>query len=123
MRDYIGFLTLLALIATGLVLVGYLATGDADGGAARQAMLAGCALSLLASIVGSLAIVTARSRGVGPANVLGSLALRLLTVLPVAAVAAILGWVEPRSFLIWVGISYLAYLFADVRYALKAQTG
>jgi len=120
-NDWLGFLAWLTGIAAILIFGGTRLVPGA-GGAGREIWW-GCLLSLAASIVGSLPIlVAARSGRVEAGSLLGSLALRFLIVLGVAGTVALKGWLEPRAFLISVGVSYLAFLVADVRYAVRQQT-
>jgi hypothetical protein len=118
---------MLKLLALGLVIVGvivalgYLPTKRMGGPGAVTAMLAGCAISFVASIVGSIPIVAA-SRGPKrqmPTAVMLSTALRFLVVLVLALSAALSGWFERAPLLIWVAISYILLLAADTVFAVR----
>jgi len=84
-----------------------------------------CLVSLAGSVVGSLPLVWGGRLGgsarATPVGVMASLALRFTWVVVWAGAVALAGWAEPRPFLIWVGISYLIFLVADVKLALDQQ--
>lgn len=84
-------------------------------------MLAGCAISLLGSLAGSLVIkgIPRLASGAAVSAMMGSMALRLVVVLIFAASLAVTGWLRPAPLLLWVAISHAALLVADTRYALK----
>lgn len=86
-------------------------------------MIAGVAVSWIASVVGSLPVFLAERRaGAGGLHfALGSMALRFLVLLLGIAYVLVSDLVERVPFAVWVGISYLALLPLDVRYALKAS--
>jgi len=113
------------LAACGAVLViGYLPTRSLGGEGAIAAMVAGCLVSVFASLVGGIPVALARRDGLGGIqSILASFALRFIVVMATALAVALSGYVDRGPFLVWVGISYLACLVADTRYALAAVRG
>lgn len=116
---YLGFLKLAAGILAALLTLGYLPTVRLAGEKGIWAMLAGCGVSLVGSVAGTMPLLLSRSRNaveVMPA-VIGSIALRLTVVVALAAATAWVGWFANKPFLLWVAISHLGLLVADTRYA------
>jgi hypothetical protein len=123
-RAAAGYLRFLAW-SVGLVAlafaVGYLPTRAWVDGVARRAMLAGCAIGLLASWLGAIPVALAAARGSGGQQVVfGAMALRLLVVLALVLPAAVSGWFARGPLLVWVAVSYTVLLAVDTRYALVA---
>ena len=115
------FAALAVAVSAIMIAVGYFPTKRLGGADAVVAMLAGCAISLVASVVGALPIVGA-SRAPGGAvvqAVLLSTGVRLMVVLVLALSAALSGWLERTPLLIWVAISYLFMLIVDTVYAVR----
>ena len=82
-------------------------------------MVAGCVVSLVGSVAGTLPLLLSRGRSQIEAVpvVLGSIALRLTVVVLLAAAVALLSPVAIEPFLIWVGISHVSLLVVDTLYA------
>lgn len=122
-RNYVRLLGLLVVIAAALLMLGWVPTRKLGGPEGITAMVAGCGLSLAGSAIGALPIFWAerRERVPGPSSILASVALRFVLVLAAAAAVALSGVVERVAFVVWVGVSYLAFLVADVRHALVGQ--
>ncbi len=118
---YPRFLAEAFAILVALVAVGYLPTLNLGGESAIPAMLAGCGLSLVASLVGTVPLVTPRDPG--PERLipmfLGALALRLTAAIVLAAAAALSGLFAVAPLLVWMLISHLGLLVADTRFALS----
>ena len=95
--------------------VGYIPTVQVGGTAAISGMFAGCAISLLGSLIGGLVLAVARPMdSVQAANVaLGSMLCRFVVVGLLATAAGLSRIFEVRALLVWVGISYLGLLAAD----------
>jgi hypothetical protein len=125
-RQYAVFLALLVACTAGLILVGWVPTRRLGGDPAVDAMVLACLLCFVGSVVGSLPFVLGRSFGgsgrTTPVSALASLAVRFTWVVGSAAFVALAGWAEPRPFLIWVAISYLAFLVVDVWFALALRS-
>ncbi len=120
--SYSRFLAEAAGIVGGLLVLGYVPTVKAAGEAAVPAMLAGCGLSLMASLAGSVPIWRARKKSPQetlPAT-MGSIVLRFAAAIALAVAAVMSRWFATKPLLIWMAISYVGLLVADVRYA-RAQ--
>ncbi len=118
---YPGFLAALAGIGALLVAAGWMPTHRLAGESGIVAMLAANLLTLAASAISGLPLAVARRAGggAGASGFLKALGIRFAVVVVGAAAAVAKGLVEAPAFLVWVAISYLAYLVADVRYALS----
>ena len=119
--SYLRFVLLLCVIGLALFAIGYLPTRKMIGPNAVSAMLTGGGLSFLASIVGSVPVALMGSSGAqaGSTGALTSMLLRLFLVLGGSLGIAIVGPAQLNAILVWVGLSYLAFLFADVSFALS----
>ncbi len=108
------------LAPTGAVLlalaVGFLPTRSLAGREGILAMAVGGGLSVLATILGSLPVVWAAIRSPQhlPALGLGASLFRVVALAVLAVPITILAELPVRPLLIWVGISYLVGLFAEV---------
>ena len=118
-RSYAKFLLLLLGLTSLLMVLGLAATRRLGGAEAVTAMFWGCGLSLLASAVGGLPqVLGGRSLQKSGALDLGSLALRMgITLLGLLAILLSTD-ISRRAFLLWVAISYLVLLIADVAFFL-----
>ena len=86
-------------------------------------MLAGCGVSFLASLTGAVPVVRAE-RGHSAQSIttfMGSMLLRLTAAVLFTVVAALQGIFELKPLILWVGISYLAFLPIDVYISLRAK--
>lgn len=119
--EYLRFLALAAAVGVVLVLLGYPATRRLGGEAAIPAMIAGCAIGILASAMGALPVFFSRRSGARDAiqGVLLSMAVRLAAVVVLGLAAGLSGWFEIRPLLIWIAFGYVATLPLDVRYAIR----
>ena len=118
------FLALALGMLALLLVLGYWPTRR-FGEPAVLAMLAGSAVSLVASLVGAVPVVL--THGVPlpqsmPA-VMGSIALRLAVVLALGLAVALSGWLPKAPFLIWLAISHAGLLVADTTFARQATRG
>lgn len=120
MSRYLRFLGLAALVAGATALAGWWPTRYLGGGAAVTAMLAGCAVSWLASAIGGIPIaIGAGSHGANTLSpALLSMAVRLFAAVVLGALAVLVGGLERTALLIWIAISYMTLLTADTHYAL-----
>ena len=121
--EYLRFVAWVVAVAAVVALLGYLPTRRLGGEGAIPALLAGCAIGALASVLGGLP--TALIRGGTPAELVtrlgASTAIRLAAVVILGAVAFLSGWVPLVPLLLWIAISYVALLGVDVWYALRSQ--
>jgi hypothetical protein len=121
--EYLRFLAWAVGLAAILALVGYLPTGSLAGARGIPAMLAGCAVGLLASALGGLPIYLAR-RTAGPGSgraetaALGGMGVRFAAAFGLGFAVVLSGWFERGPLLAWVAVSYVALLVIDTRYAL-----
>jgi Na+/proline symporter len=119
--EYLRFLAWVAGVALLIALVGALPTRRLGGPGALPAMIAGCVVGALASAAGGIPVASGR-KATDPAgrlnSMLFSMLLRLALVVGLGA-AALAGGFERKPLLLWIGISYLALLAVDVRYAVK----
>lgn len=118
-RSYAKFLLALLGLTSLLMVLGLTATRRLGGDEAVTAMLWGCGLSLLASAVGGLPqVLSGRSLQKAGTLGLGALALRMGIML-LGLLAILLSTdISRRAFLLWVAISYLVLLIADVAFVL-----
>lgn len=88
-------------------------------------MLAGIGLSSIASLLGGLPLLLVELRGhrARIQDIMASLVARLFLVLAGVLYVVLMGLVEKRPFIVWVGLSYLLLLPVDVRYALRSSPG
>jgi len=121
--SYLRFLAWAVAVTVVAALLGWLPTRRLGGEGAIPAMLAGCAVSVLASALGGVPI--ALTRGAGPAApaarmqaLLMAMAVRFGAVAVLALAAALSGLFPRAPLLIWVAVSYAAQLVVDTRYAL-----
>ncbi len=112
---------LVVVCAVILMAVGYVPTRRVGGADALPAMIAGCSISALGSLVGVIPILRAAGRParVMPNAVLLATALRLAVVALLAVAVVLSGWFERGPLLLWVAISYVVFLFVDTAYAVR----
>lgn len=110
-------------VAVGLFLLGYAPTVRLAGQGAIRAMVAGLAVSMVASLLGSLPLVTIEPGSdpqTVPTRALGSMLIRFVAILTFALALALSGWFQRTPFLIWIALSHLAFLSVDTVFALRA---
>jgi hypothetical protein len=86
-------------------------------------MLAGCGVSFLASLVGAFPVIRS-GNGHSAQSVtilMGSMLLRVTAAVVLTVITALQGLFPPKPLVLWVGISYLAFLPADLFIALRAK--
>jgi hypothetical protein len=122
-RLYLRLATLLLVAGGALVLLGWLPTRRLGGTAGLQAMLAGCGVSYLASLIGALPVIRSERRHSAEdiATFMGSMLLRMTSAAVLTVVAALQGIFELKPLILWVGISYLAFLPVDLYLSLRAK--
>jgi hypothetical protein len=118
--NYLRFLAWAVAVAVVVALLGWLPTRRLGGDGAVRAMLAGCAVSVVASAVGGVPIALAR--GKAPAArmqaLLMAMGVRFGAVVVLGLAAVLSGLFDRAPLLIWVAVSYAAQLVVDTRYAL-----
>ena len=118
-RSYVRLLLLLVGLALLLMVPGYAVTRKLGGAEAVVGMLWGCGLTFFAAAVGALPqVLLSRPPQETGTLALGSLAIRMGVTL-FGALAVLLATGVPRSsFLLWVAVSYLVFLVADIFFVL-----
>jgi hypothetical protein len=119
--EYLRFLGWVVGVGVALALLGYAPTRRLGGEGALPAMVAGCAIGAVASVVGALAVLRGRRPGsAGPLQgMLSSMALRFATTLVLGLSLGLSGWFETRPLLIWIALGYVAQLALDTWYATR----
>ena len=117
---YLRLVALGILVSGASAVLGYYPTLRLGGGAAVDAMLAGCGVALLAGWIGAIPICVGTLADLGPAarvnRVLFSMALRMVTALAVTLSVVLSGWFSKVPLLIWIATAYLLTLLADTVY-------
>ena len=122
LRLYARFLVLILAAAGVVAALGYLPTRRLAGTEGVVAMLGGCAVTMIASMIGavSIAVAARRPSGVTPQVIMVATSVRLVVVLVLGGAAVLSGLFERGPLLIWVALSYLAQLAVDTWLAVKA---
>lgn len=119
---YLRFLMWAVGVTVVAVLLGWLPTRRLGGEEAVPAMLAGCAVSLLASALGGVPIALARRAGSTPQarmqSLLMAMGVRFAAVVVLAVAAVLSGLFLRVPLLLWVAIGYAVQLVVETRYAL-----
>ena len=120
-RSYLRFVLFLSLVAVGTLGLGFVPTRALGGTDAVRGMFIGCGLSFVGSLAGGLplAVGAGRPPQARGAYLLASMAIRMLVVLGGVLVVLLTIEVHRPALLLWVAISYLAFLAVDIGYALK----
>lgn len=110
-------------LLTFVVVIGYFPTVRLGGEDAATGLFAGCAVSLVGSWMGSVPVFIALKAGSDAVQAaLASMALRFVLVGGMAVAVALADVVSKGPFLVWVAISYVALLVADVMLALRCSS-
>jgi uncharacterized membrane protein len=122
--EYLRFLAWVVGAAVLIALVGALPTRRLGGDEAIPAMIAGCAIGILASAAGGIPIARGRRAAeTDPAEKLKvmmlSMALRLMAVVALGAAASLSGEFERVPLLLWIALGYVTLLAVDTWYAAK----
>ena len=122
-RAYVKFVAVAIGVAVVVVAVGYFPTRNLAGAEAIPSMLAGCGVSVLGSIFGTIPIAQVRGgrRRDMSTTVMVSSAIRLAIVVVLAVAAAWSGFFQRVPLLIWVAISYLILLVVDTTFAVGSR--
>jgi hypothetical protein len=121
-RSYARLLLVLFGLALLLMALGYTVSRRLGGEEAVAGMFWGCGLTFFATAAGGLLpFVERRSEQQRGTLALGSLAVRMgITLL--GALVILLGTNAPRSsFLLWVAVSYIVFLIADIAFVLSVD--
>lgn len=123
-KRYLSFLGLAGGILAALVAAGYYPTRQLGGEEAIAGMAAGCAVSLVASIISSLPVLLLRRLDAARALslALGIIALRLVVALSLAVALVLSGHFAAAPLLIWLAIAHAGLLVADTRLTLWVVT-
>ena len=122
MHAFLGLAGVGVLAAAALAGLGYFPTARVAGTEAVRSMLAGCGVSLVASLMGAIPLAWVWTGRVShsASAILASVALRFLTMLLLVAPLVLSGWVDRIVFVVWAGISYLVMLIVDTLMAIRA---
>lgn len=112
------------VVTVVIALIGYLPTRQLAGPEGLPAMVAGCLVGLVASLVGAGPIFVLRAKGAADSTrmvgILLSTVLRLFAAALLGAAAVWTGRFETRPLLLWIGLSYVANLVIEARFAMKS---
>jgi hypothetical protein len=121
LKRYLKFCGLSVAITVLLALLGWKPTENLAGESGVVAMLAGCGISLLASLLGALPVAFgSMTAAMATTWTLASTAIRLAVAVLGAVGLLLSGWFLPLPLLLWVALSHLALLAVDTRFALRA---
>lgn len=121
-RSYLKLCLLLTGVAGVLIGIGWLVASSIGGSEAVTAMIWGCGLSWIASVVSGLPQILVHKAEQAPGVVfLGSTAIRMGVTLAGVLVIALGTEISTPSFLLWVALSYLLFLIVDVVFVLRLQ--
>ena len=120
--DVRHFFTWTALAVVVTIAIGIAPTLALAGSDAVSAMLAGCAVAWVGSIVGAIALKVSlggQAASVPNAALLAT-AVRLAAIVIVGGAVALTGFFAVRPLLLWTALGHLGLLFADTAWTLKA---
>lgn len=122
-RTYLKFVSLLTSVAVALIGIGWLVAPKFGGSETVTAMLWGCGLSWIASLVGGLPQIFTDKADAAPGILaLGSTAIRMGVTLAGVLIVALGTENSIPSFLLWVALSYIVFLVVDVAFVLTQKT-
>ncbi|HEX2644686.1 MAG TPA: hypothetical protein VHU81_16930 [Thermoanaerobaculia bacterium] len=125
--SYLRFLAWGIGTTVAAALVGWIPTRRLAGEDALPALIAGCVIALLASAIGALPVVLARSRPnaplQGPVAALAATGVRVGVMVALGLAAALSGSFSIRPLVVWIAIAYVVLLVVDTRYAVTALRG
>jgi hypothetical protein len=119
--EYMRFLVWTVAAAVGAALLGYVPTRRLGGEEAIPALIAGCAIGVIASAVGALPILLARRSGAAPSPVQGllSMAVRLAVLVVLGVSVALSGVFPTRPLIVWIALGYGVQIALEVWYAVR----
>lgn len=115
------FLALIAALVAALATVGYLPTQRLGGDRATIAMLAGCAIALLASALGTVPVLLARGRGHAELipTVFLAMGIRVAAALALGIGVALSGLLPIKPLLVWLLIGHGVLIVPDTLFGIK----
>jgi hypothetical protein len=118
---YLRFLVWATVVTAAVALLGYLPTQRLGGEGAIPAMLAGCAVGLLAALAGGVPVALGRRAGPAAAHqtMMLAMAVRFVAALALGLAVALSGQFAVRPLLVWIAIAYVVLLVVDTWYAVK----
>lgn len=119
-RRYARFLSLAVAIVIGLCAAGFVPTRRLAGADAVEAMVAGCAISLLSAALAGwmLMVVDADTPQARMQRGFLAMIVRLAVVMVLGIAAALSGQFARAPLLFWMGTAYVALLPLEVRLAI-----
>lgn len=112
-----------AIVGVGLLLaaVGLWPTWRFGGRPAVVAMLAGCGVAMIATLVGGLVLGQAAGKVATERATwaMAAMVVRFLAALFVGGLIAFAGWFESGPFLLWLAIGYVALLAVETTFAIR----
>ena len=117
---YARFLTVAVAIVLALCAIGWLPTRRLAGADAVAAMLAGCAISLIAAALAGwlLIVVAAETPEARMQRGFMAMVVRLAVVVVLGAAAVFSGELARQPLLFWIGAAYVALLPLEVKLAI-----
>jgi hypothetical protein len=117
---YARFLTVAVAIVAGLCAMGWLPTRRLAGADAVAAMVAGCAISLIAAALAGWLLIVVGGETPEARMQRGFLAMvvRLAVVVVLGIAAALSGELARQPLLLWIAIAYVALLPLEVKLAI-----
>lgn len=119
---YVRFLGLAVLVEIALIAIGWLPTRRLAGDGAVPAMLAGCAIGLVAAgLAGGVIVATAPATpNARMQTAFLAMVVRLIVAAMLGIAAALSGEVERMPLLFWLAVSYVALLPLEVKLAIES---
>lgn len=120
-RIFGQFLGLVLIVAAALLTVGWVPTRNVAGDEALKAMVAGCAIAAVASLVGTLPVILARNKPHLDAwtAALVAMGVRLAVIVALGAAVALSGTVPARPLLLWLVLSHAGFLVPDTLLSIQ----
>jgi hypothetical protein len=120
--EYLRFLAWSVAVAALVAALSWVPTQRLAGEGGVRAMLVGCALALVASAAGGVAVARSRRAATPAARVpamMAAMVLRFVVLLALGAAVALSGRFERTPLLLGAAVSYLGLLVVDTWYAVR----